>query len=205
MNPRAHAVVIVLLVMLTGCLNIKQPPPKIDYYTLEYDPPIAKAVPTLPFILKMESFWTSPVYDSTRILYRDKEFKRSEYAYHRWRAVPGDLTATFLARDFAAAKLFKAIIQSETVPEYSHLLTGKVEEFYQRSGNNYWEAVLSVNITLSSFMAQDIHDLVLFQKRYTFREKCSQKTPEAFVEAMSRAMKRLSGEMIEDVYARLKE
>jgi cholesterol transport system auxiliary component len=205
MNPKIHVAAIIVFVLLAGCLNIKQPSPKVDYYTLEYELPAAKPSPSLPFILKIEPFATSPVYDSNRILYREKEFKRSEYAYHKWRAVPGDLTTAFLARDFAASSLFKAIIQSETVPEYSHLLTGKVEEFYQRSGNDHWEAVLSVNITLSSFMAQHIHDTVLLQKRYAFREKCSQKTPEAFVEAMSRAVQRLSGELIEDVYTKLKE
>ena len=205
MNPKAYAVIAVLLALLFGCLNIKQPSPKIDYYTLEYDPPAANASTTLPFIIKLETFSTSPVYDSNRILYREKEFKRSEYTYHKWRAVPGDLTATFLARDFAASNLFKAIIHSETVAEYSHLLTGNIEEFYQRSENDYWEAILSVSITLSSFTAQDLHDTVLFQKRYTLREKCTQKTPEAFVEAMSLAVKHLSGQMIEDVHARLKE
>ena len=204
MNPKIQIAIVVLLVLLTGCFNVKQPQPEIDYYTLEYDPPTASGAPTLPFILKMEPFSTSPVYDSTRILYREKAFKRSEYAYHKWRAAPGDLVATFLARDFAATSLFKAIIFSEAVPDYSHVLTGNVEEFYQRSENDHWEAVLSVNITLSGLMKHDIHDTVLFQKGFTVREECSQKTPESFVEAMSRAMKRLSGEMIQDVNDTLK-
>ena len=65
--------------------------------------------------------------------------------------------------------------------------------------------MLTVNFTLSSFLAQHINDTVLFQKRYTFREKCGQKSPEAFVEAMSRAVQRMSGELIQDIYARLKE
>jgi len=205
MNPKTHIVIVVLLVLLTGCFPAKQPQPKIDYYTLEYDPPTAKDAPTLPFILKMEPFSTSLVYDSNRILYREKEFKRSEYAYHKWRAAPGDLIATFLARDFAATSQFKAVILSEAVPAFSHILTGKVDEFYQRSGTDHWEAVLSVNITLSNFMANDTHDIVIFQKRYTYHEKCGQKTPESFVEAMSRSVKKLSGEMIQDVYLSLKE
>jgi cholesterol transport system auxiliary component len=205
MTKIRSVIIIILLVPLAGCLNIKQPSPKIDYYTLEYDPPVSKASPPLPFIIKMETFSTSPVYDSNRILYREREFKRSEYTYHKWRAVPGDLTSTFLARDFTASNLFKAIIHFETVPEYSHLLTGKVEEFYQQSEHDLWAAVMSVTITLSSLTAQDITDGVLFQKRYTLREPCRQKTPEAFVEAMSLAMQRLSGEMIRDVYARLKK
>jgi ABC-type uncharacterized transport system auxiliary subunit len=187
-----------------GCFNVKQPQPKIDYYTLEYDPPVVSESPALPFILKMEPFSTSPVYDSARILYREKAFKRSEYAYHKWRAAPGDLIAALLARDFAATSLFKAVIFSESVPAYSHVLTGKVDEFYQRSENDHWEAVLSISITLSSFMTHDIHDAVLFQKRFTVQEKCRQKTPGSFVEAMSRAMERLSGEIIREVYNSLK-
>jgi ABC-type uncharacterized transport system auxiliary subunit len=205
MNLRTHSIIVVLLILLSGCFNIKQPQPEIDYYTLEYDPPAVNGAPTLPFVLKMEPFSTSPVYDSTKILYREKAYKRSEYAYHKWRAAPGDLVTALLARDFGATSLFKAIILSESVPAYSHVLTGKVEEFYQGSESDHWEAVLSVSITLSSFMAPDIHDAVLFQKRFTAREQCSQKSPESFVEAMSSAMKRLSGEIIQDIYERLKE
>lgn len=191
---------LVLLVFFTGCISVKQPPPKIDYYTLEYAPPVVAKAHVLPYVLKLEPFATSPVYDSNKILYKDKAFKRSEYAYHKWRAVPGDLTAAFLARDFVAASLFKAVIFSEIVPRYSHVLTGKVEEFYQESAIDHWEAVLTVNVTLASVLADDAPNAILFQKRFTIREGYRLKTPEGFVEAMSHAMKRLSREVIDEVY-----
>ena len=191
------------VMLLTGCLGIRQAQPPIEYYTPEYDPPnIGESAP-LPLTLKIEPFVTSPVYDSTRIAYTSRNFKRNEYATHRWRAVPGELVGALLARDFAHASLFKAVVLSESVPACSHLLTGTVEEFYLRSDNDRREAVLSVSITLSSLMSKDVQDAVLFQKRYAYREICLQQTPEAFVEAMSRALRQLSAHSIPDVYQRL--
>lgn len=204
MISKTRIVALVLSVLLSGCLGVKQPSPKIDYYTLEYDPPLARHAPVLPYVLKMEPFVTSPGYDSNRILYKDKEFKRGEYAYHKWRAVPGDLTAAFLARDFVASSLFKAVILSEVVPRYTHVLTGKVEEFYQESTSDQWEAVLTVSVTLSSALAVNEHSAVLFQKRFHMKEGYREKTPEGFAAAMSHAMKRLSGQIIEEVYQALR-
>jgi cholesterol transport system auxiliary component len=195
---------VVILMLLSGCLSLKQAEQPVEYYTLEYDPPDTPETSALPFIIKFEPFSTSPVYDSNRISYKEQKFKRREYAYHKWRAVPGEMVTAFLARDFARTSLFQAVVLSETVPGYSHLLSGQVEEFYQQSEHSPWEAVLSIHITLSSMMPNDIQNPTLFQKRYSCRERSIQQTPESFVEAMSRAMKQVSAEVIQDVYENLK-
>jgi ABC-type uncharacterized transport system auxiliary subunit len=203
MKPKLVVSLMVILMLLFGCFSLKQAEQPVEYYTLEYDPPDTRETSILPFIIKFEPFSTSPVYDSNRISYKEQKFKRREYAYHKWRAVPGELVTAFLARDFARSSLFRAIILSESVPEYSYLISGQVEEFYQQSENVPWDAVLSIHVTLSSMMPDDLQNPTLFQKRYSCRERCPQQTPEGFVEAMSHAMKKLSAEVIQDVYAML--
>ena len=203
MTSKLVAGLLAILMLLSGCLSLKQAEQPVEYYTLEYDPPESRENSTLPFIIKFEPFSTSPVYDSNKISYKEQKFKRREYAYHKWQAVPGELVTAFLARDFSRTSLFQAVILSEPVPNYSHLLSGQVEEFYQQSEHSPWEAVLSIHITLSSMMPYDIQNPTLFQKRYACRKRCAQETPESFVEAMSRAMKQVSAEVIQDVYAKL--
>lgn len=205
MKLRLCAGLAAMLTILAGCFDIRQSPPSVEFYTLEYDPPnILEAAP-LPFIIKIEPFSTSPVYDSNKISYKEQKFKASEYAYHKWRAVPGELASTFLARDFAHSALFHAIVAAEIVPVYSHLITGHVEEFYRLSKNGSCSAVLSITVTLSSLRYQNMQDAILLQKRYAYQENCPEQTPQGFVEAMSRAMQQLSGSIIDEVYRKLSD
>jgi hypothetical protein len=51
----------------------------------------------------------------------------------------------------------------------------------------------------------DISKRILLQKTYQLKETCRSKNPGALAEAMSRAMARVSGEIIKDLHARIKE
>ncbi|MEJ2098116.1 MAG: ABC-type transport auxiliary lipoprotein family protein [Deltaproteobacteria bacterium] len=193
----------IVAILLTGCISLHQTQPPVEFYTLEYDPPAFQETAPLPFIIKIEPFSTSPVYDSERMALKKQKFKRDEYVYHKWRALPGEMVAAFLARDFAESGRFQAVIASESVPTYSHLLAGHVEEFFKLQENGSCRAVLAVQITLSGLMHRNLQDAVLLQKRYARSEACPDSTPAAFVEAMSRAMQRVSGQIIQDVYTSL--
>jgi ABC-type uncharacterized transport system auxiliary subunit len=200
MKLRGIIIFLIASVLICGCFNVKQSPQKIDYYTLEYTPPLVHYDAPLPHVLKMVSFQVSPVYDADKFLFRDNAFKRNEYFHHRWRTNPGDLITTYLVRDFSQAALFKAVISSEALPTYSHVITGTVEEFFQQKAQQESMAVLSVNITLTDYQVLDISESFLFQKRYKIHVRLRDDTPAGFVDAMSQAVRQLSEEMIMDVY-----
>ena len=188
-----------VLLLVGGCIDMKNPAPKTEFYTFEYPPPDNTHALTTPYILKIETFAVSPVYDDNRFLYRPEAFKRNELSRHRWKANPGDLVADHLTRDFTHASFLRAVITMESIPAYTHLLTGTVEEFYQRIENDQWRAILSVLVLLVDETAGPVDSNILFQRRYSFQEAISDKTPAGFVGGMSRAMQKLSETLIEDV------
>lgn len=190
----------VMLILLSGCIDMKNPAPRIDYYTFEYPPPNNRYAITTPYILKIEPFGVSPVYDDNRFLYRMEAFKRNEFSHHRWRANPGDLVSGHLTRDFTQASFLRAVITTESIPVYTHLLTGTVEEFYQRAENDQWIAILSVSVLLVDEASLPVDSDIIFQHRYSFQESISDKTPAGFVGGMSRAMQIFSETLIEDVF-----
>ncbi len=109
MNQIWKSLIIVLLILATlGCVGTRSSTRKIEYYTLEYPPPSREALNPLPLSLLIKRFRVDPLYNSTKIIYRDQKFKRAAYHYHKWRAHPGDLVSYLLARDMRAAGLFKA-------------------------------------------------------------------------------------------------
>ena len=188
-----------------GCLNFKQPRNKVEYYTLEYDPPVANRRQPLPFAIRVEQFSVSPIYNTNRIVYRDTAFKRDAYAYYKWRANPGDMVTHFLERDMRQSALFSAIVSPKSKYTSSFMLEGAVDEFLEFDTEGHWKAVLSVSIALIAENETDVSQAILFQKPYHASKPCRHKHPRALAEAMSLAMAEVSEAIILDVYEILKK
>jgi len=196
MNYSKKIIYLIILsaLLACGCLNLtQQPNKKISYYTLEYDPPETANLKSLPFVIYIERFNVAPLYDSNRIIYSQKKFKRNAYIYHKWMANPGDLVSYYLTRDIKRSSLFSTAFSSNSSYSSTHII------------NKEWKAVLSINITLMSKDEPDISKSVLMQKRYSAIEPCSRKNPQALAEAMSKAMVNISDRIIKDVYKCLED
>lgn len=191
---------IVLFLFVAGCANLKQPSRRIDFYTLEYDPPHVSRPAVLPVALKVERFCVAPGYDTTHIVFRDSAFKRNTYIYRRWRAHPGDLVSYFLYRDIRQCGLFKAAFPVENSPGASLVLDGSVDAFFEWDTNSRWKAVLSFSVVLMKEAEPDVSRRIIFQKNYHAEQACARKNPQALAAAMSRAMAQLSAQVIADVY-----
>ena len=196
--------IVVLSMAFTGCTNIKHAPLEIHYYTLEYDPPQSNTTPSLAHVVKIEQFQTSPLYDSNRMIFKDEDFKRDEYTYHKWRALPGELVAYFLARDFLETNRFQATLYYESTLPSTHTITGVVEEFYL-DGRNSGEAVLSVAVNLIENTRNNDGSPILMQKKYRLGIETSQSGPQGLAMAMSTAMQQISAEILMDVATLLQE
>jgi ABC-type uncharacterized transport system auxiliary subunit len=192
-------------ILLSGCMNLKPPANKIDYYTLESGPPQISGLSPLPHIIKVDRFTASPTYNTTGIIYKDQSFKRDAYVYSRWRATPGALVTHILNRDIRHSRLFKAILTSDSRFTPSYLLEGTVDEFFEWDTEASWKAVLSLSVTLMNENKIDAQEKILFQKTYREVAQCKRKNPRALAEAMSLAMSEISRQIIKDVYDCLKD
>jgi len=195
------AILLGLTLSLTGCLNLKQPKSEIAYYTLEYETaPAANHLALLNEVIRVKQFSVSPVYNSNRIIYRDKSFKRQAYAYYKWRANPADLVTYYLRRDMQTSGRFKAVVSRNSSFPVSCLLEGTVDDFLESDGEKTWEAVLAVSVALMDENEPDISRKILFQKSYSTRKPCRQKNPQSLAAAMSLAMSEVASQIIHDIY-----
>ena len=202
----AGLIIIGFYLILSGCVSLKQPSPNIEYYTLEYDalqPDVGPDNVPVPAVIKLERFSISPIYNTDRIIYRDRDFKRTSYSYYKWRSNPADLVTYFLGRDLKDSGLFSAVISSGSAMAYTHVVEGSVNEFMEWDSDNDWEAVLSVSITLLVAREPDISKKVIFQKNFSARQVCEEKSPKAVVRAMSNAMARVSKEIGTSIHGAL--
>jgi ABC-type uncharacterized transport system auxiliary subunit len=192
-----------ILVIISGCFGKQHPPVKIDYYSFEYELNKFDELKPTPFVLRIERFSVSPLYNSSNIIYKTKQFKLDAYNYHKWRANPGDMVTFFLSRDLKNSSLFKAIFEHGSRFSSSHVISGSVDEFFEEDEQYSWKAVLAVSITLIKENEADISKRILFQKSYSANKKCTQKNPRAIANAMSSAMASISEKIITDVYKSL--
>jgi len=159
----------------------------------------------LPAVIRIERFTAAPQYNTTQIMYRKQPFSRDAYYYHKWRASPPDLTAYFIARDFTRSNAFKGVVPPGSKGISTHVLSGSVDEFYERDFPDRWEAVLSLTVSLTRDREPDPSRRLLFQRTYTIAEPCGGKDPTSVAEAMSLAMSRISFSIIGDVYREIQE
>jgi cholesterol transport system auxiliary component len=195
---------LMLCLILGACLNLKQPRTRIEYYTLEYGPPPFEALDPLPVVLRLQRFGVAPTYNTNRLIYRNDAFERDAYLYHKWRANPGDLVSYFLGRDLRQSGLFNGVLAYDSHSPASFMLEGFVDEFLEWDDTSVWQAVLTVSVALMAENEPDISKKILFQKTYHAREPSTRKHPQELAEAMSRAMSKVSGEIIMDVYTHLR-
>ena len=190
--------------ILGACVPSSKPRNKIEFYTLEYSLSQKPGTKAIPAVIRIERFSVAPMYNTTRMIYRDSTFKRSAYVLHKWRANPGNLVTYFLSRDIKQSGLYKAIIPHDSGFPSNYVLEGSVDEFFEWDTAREWKAVLSVAITLMARDEPDISKRVLFQKSYRAIKPCKEKNPSALARAMSLCMKEVSADILKDVYAVLK-
>ena len=200
------SLVIFLLIPLVSCMNLKQPNPEIEYYTLEYNSPDFPGKEKLPYIIKVEPFKVSPVYNTTHIIYQEKAFKRDSYTYHKWSVNPSDTVTYLTGRDLKNSGLYKGVLlPGERNREFAFRLGGMLDEFYELDGDKDWSGVLSLSISLTPEGKAKKAGMDIFQKTYRITEKCEKKNPASLAEALSRAMEKVSRQIGEDLYSFIRQ
>lgn len=192
-----YPAVFFLLFLLAGC---GKPPTLVQRYILEYPSPVVSGAAKIGEVIKVELFSVAQVYNSPAMLYQPHPFKSDAYNYHRWRVNPGNMVTDYLLRDLRNSGLFKAALPYGSSGKSRFLLEGGVEEFQETDKPDGWQAALTLNITLLDLSRQELPQRVIFQKNYRTVEPLTEQTPKGLAQGMSRAMARLSAQIIGDVY-----
>lgn len=203
MTRTKRSLAFLVLLSCLACSSFKQSPQQVDYYTLEYEPPPVQGITTLPFVLKVDRFSVSPMYNTLQIIYRDRSFRREAYPYERWRANPGDLVTYYLSRDFKSLGMFKAVAPYDSRVEPSLVMEGSVDEFFEWDSEDGWKAVLTVTTVLLSHPEPDVSKRIIFQRTFHAEKPCRKKNVVSLSEAMSEAMAEVSAQVIRTTYQHL--
>ena len=198
-------IAVLTAVLLAGCaLGGGKPAVRIEQYALEYAPPEPRSPVPADAAIRVDRFSVAQIFNSVKIVYRAKPYSFDDYAYHRWRANPGDMIGDCLLRDLRSSGLFRSVFSYRDMEDIPLVLKGGVGEFFEADEGGGRRAVLSVHLMLVDLSAREPGGRVVFQKNYRFEEPVAKKTLPGFVRAMSRAAEKLSARAIGDVYQAVK-
>jgi ABC-type uncharacterized transport system auxiliary subunit len=192
-----------ILAILVGCATHTSVP-DTRYYTLEYAPPEVSGRPVRA-VVALNHFGVAPEFNTHRLIYRDLAFGRQDYAYHQWRAVPQTLLMDHLRRDLRESGLFLAVVGPGSSLPPTHRIEGILEEWMEVDTDQHWLADAAVTITLLDARTGDSTEMVLFQKTYRESVPADRKNPASIADAMSRAVQKISAQVIADVHAAVSE
>jgi ABC-type uncharacterized transport system auxiliary subunit len=189
---------IFLCLLLMGCLPTGGSVRSIDFYTLEYAPPVPQGA-QVDASVKVDRFSAVRLYDSTAMVYRPESYHVASYSYHRWRATPADMASDYLARDFEDSHLFRAVFSYHQPEAARFAISGTVEEFVETKESGVWKARLGLRITLLDRSRQALPEQLVMQKEYRVSKDLGEESPEAFAAGMSADLAEASAQVIPDV------
>jgi ABC-type uncharacterized transport system auxiliary subunit len=108
------------------------------------------------------------------------------------------MASDYLIRDLRRMNLFRAVYSYHDLVETRYVLQGHVEDFLEMDEIRSAKAVLGMNVTLLD-LAKGAPQKVLFQKNYRFEDPLREKTASGFAQAMSRAMEKMSRQLMLDL------
>jgi ABC-type uncharacterized transport system auxiliary subunit len=193
-----------ILLFFGGCVGGGTPPPPVEYYTLEYSPPIMGDLFQLDDAIKVERFSADQAINGNAMLYREEPYTLNAYRYHRWRVDPGDLITDYLLRDLRNSGFFRAVFSYREPESARYILEGHVVEFLEARDKGGTTALITLNVTLMDMDQKEVPKRILFQKNYQSAQPFNGKKPANLARAMSGAVEKLSGKLIVDIHAAVK-
>ena len=197
-------VILIPILLLSGCFTRTKPYYMVEQYTLEYNPPVIQGTTALDELMKVERFSVAQSFNSTAMVYKPDLFKLAIYNYSRWRVNPGDLVTDYLLRDLRNSGIFRAVFSYRDAETTRFILKGGIEEFLELDEQNSAKAMLSISVALLDLSEKEITRKVLFQKGYRFSEPLKERTAEGLARGMSNAMAQFSEQLVKDINSAVK-
>jgi cholesterol transport system auxiliary component len=188
------------ILCLAGCFRGAKAPAPEERYILEYPSPGLPGAVPLSGAIRIGRFGADESLKTTRMVFRPEPFRKETDFYNLWAVTPDSLVTDFLLRDFRRAGPFRTVFAEGDPQPARFLLHGYLEGFEETDGPGGRVAMLGVTATLFDLSRKGLPERILFQKGYRFEEPLQEKSARGLARAMSRAVERLSAELVRDVH-----
>ncbi|MBX3043583.1 MAG: hypothetical protein KIT33_03280 [Candidatus Kapabacteria bacterium] len=109
------------LIILAGCINLREPYPVINYYELKQEPTLLKNLPVLEQTVMIRRVFVNETFDTPHFLISTPPNNVERLFYHRWISDVSTLATDFVATRINQSGLLKhGVLKSGSIalPEY---------------------------------------------------------------------------------------
>lgn len=193
-----RTVALVLLVSLTGCIELNKGFPEKRFYSLEAGRQGGPASPAAGTILKIRRFPIAPEFEGRELVYRTGELQYESDFYHEWFVSPGAMFTQQIQNWMAASGLFQTVLDGSSVIEETHLLEGSITALYADVREKTApRAVLEMRVRLVQERAG--RSTILFQQDYRQAASMADDSPGALVTAWNEDLRQVLTLLEEDL------
>lgn len=191
---------VMALLFSAGCLNLKQPALKVDYYQIEPKPVKRSKPEPLNIVLGVRYFDAAAAFDSDRIVFKEGQNEWQMYFYHRWITNATEMVRDALLKDLQLSDNYLAVVPVPGAIPWDYEIGGYVQGIYENDlGSGGWESVINLYITFIKSPPETAQRKVLFQENYHAAVPCKGRDPKAVVAAMSTAMQQIIAKLQQDI------
>jgi ABC-type uncharacterized transport system auxiliary subunit len=185
---------------ISGCINTGKPQAPVEHYLIDYPAPILPRQHKIDDTIRVSRFTIATAYNNNNMIFRQDNYALDYFNYNRWAVNPADMLGDILLRDLQESGFFRAAFSRYVQDEGRYILQGGIEEFFLRIDEKEKNAVIKLEITLKDTRQREAGKRILFQKKYSREELLPDQSPRGYSQAMSRAMQKLSPQIIGDIY-----
>ncbi len=191
-NVTKSIIFLLAAIALTGCGGV----PQTFYYRIDYDLSENNS-PNAPVkvTLGINKFSADILYEGDRIVYRNSPYEVQYYHYRRWIAPPRKIVEEKILAHFESSGAFQRVIKLPCNCDPDYILNGKIKAFEEWDENSAWFGI----VTLAFELSDPDSKTVVWKKEFSEKTRSAQKEPVAVVAAISKSLKKVSGQAISDV------
>ena len=149
--------------------------PEMRYYLIDYPVEIKSesSAPKHNTIIGVNRFKVQPLYDETRLVYRDSPYEGKYYNYHSWITNPAEMITNKVVEHLNASGLFENVIELPKFSAVDYTLNGTIQALEEWDEGNQWYARVKVAVELFDMKKEKI----VWQKTLERKNLVSAKTP----------------------------
>ncbi|MFP4527404.1 MAG: ABC-type transport auxiliary lipoprotein family protein [Candidatus Kapaibacterium sp.] len=198
------SIFILLLVITTGCINVRTEYPAISYYELQKQPISLEKIDTVPGALQIRQFDVVSEFDTDAILARLGPTEVERYNYHRWITDLSSMVTDYILSRYSRAGAFTNGIIGATsmiVPDY--ILEGQVLEMIavnsesEERGANRVVFILKANLIKRRSM--EVERDILLSETYNIEIPRRNNAVATIAPAFSKAIAQASDRLLVDI------
>ena len=195
MKPFARTFMCLLLITLTGCLNLSKSYPEKRSFVLDVGAPPQETPSNSTKVLKINRLRVSPLFAGRAMVYRTADLQYESDFYDEWFVTPSVLVTQQLQNWLAHTGRFQLVLQGTNHIEPTHFLEGTVTEFYGDFRESP-RAVLGIEFHLLDAMNEG---QLSFRRTYHQDIPLTDRSPDALARGLTEALRTVLVTLTKDI------